>query len=465
MPSKHRPKHAAPSRFSKPGRRPSSDRLSSSDPFSDGIGSSPPASRAPEDGDLLDRDGYQPRRKPAEAPPARGPRLIDLNEARSETLPRRKPEPVESPRDPEPPAPKPAPKNDTKPTRNLDFIDIREPSPSDFGRSVGEDFWNESPRPKRRSGEGGRRDHTQTSVMEVPAPKPREVPLERESRSMRAAGVKVTPARPTRGAADRLPPEELSRTSVWPEDDDDLFANERPYARARKKVAEEPTMAVENVEPASPKAARKAKKKAAHHESQSLGQWFKEITILGVVAVGTAVLLTTYLIQAFFIPSASMENTLLIGDRVLVNKFAYKFGEPSRNDIVVFTSPEGVLAPPPANTPFAKFMDKVAIAIGLKSSQQDLIKRVIAVEGQKIEGRLGLVFVDGVQLDEPFRKDTNPIADFAPVEVPQGHVYVMGDNRNDSKDSRSFGPVPLTTVVGKAFARIWPLDRATWFKK
>jgi signal peptidase I len=214
------------------------------------------------------------------------------------------------------------------------------------------------------------------------------------------------------------------------------------------------------------KSPRKARKAAAAEQAQTqtLGQWFKEITILGVVAVGTAVLLTTYLVQAFFIPSASMESTLTKDDRVLVNKIVYKFGEPKPGDIIVFVSPEGEKAAPPANTPYARFMDRVAIAIGLKSSEQDLIKRVIATGGQTIEAKVGLVIVDGRQLVEPYRKSTDPISDIPAQKVPEGHVFVLGDNRADSRDSRVFGPIPDTSIIGKAFARIWPLERLSWLK-
>lgn len=210
------------------------------------------------------------------------------------------------------------------------------------------------------------------------------------------------------------------------------------------------------------KLSRRERKRLSEFEEQqqqSLGQWFKEILLLGIVAVGTAILLTTYLVQAFFIPSISMEDTLLVNDRVLVNKAAYKFSEPAFGDIVVFISPEGNLAPPPADTPYARFMDKLAIGIGLKSSEQDLIKRVIATEGQTFEVKLGLVFVDDKQLVESYRKDDNPMPDVPPTVIPDNHVFVLGDNRSNSGDSRKFGPVAESEIIGKAVVRIWPMER------
>lgn len=215
------------------------------------------------------------------------------------------------------------------------------------------------------------------------------------------------------------------------------------------------------------KLSRRERKQLAvieQQQQQSLGQWFKEITLLGVVAIGTAILLTTYLVQAFFIPSISMENTLLVQDRVLVNKAAYKFSEPAYRDIIVFVSPDGNLAPPPPNTPYGRFMDKLAIGIGLKSSEQDLIKRVIATSGQTIEVKVGVVFVDGKQLSEPYRKDDNPMPDFPATVVPENSVFVMGDNRGNSGDSRIFGPVEKSKIIGKAFARIWPVERIQMLK-
>lgn len=186
----------------------------------------------------------------------------------------------------------------------------------------------------------------------------------------------------------------------------------------------------------------------------------KEIALLGVIAIGAAILLTTFVAQAFFIPSASMEATLMINDRVLVNKTAYRFSEPRYRDIIVFASPENTTAPTPA-TSYGRFMDRLAVGIGLKSSRQDLIKRVIATGGQTVEARVGQVFVDGRQLVEPYRKTDEPIQDFGPLRVPRNRVFVMGDNRLESKDSRSpdIGAIAESSIIGKASALVWPVDR------
>lgn len=211
----------------------------------------------------------------------------------------------------------------------------------------------------------------------------------------------------------------------------------------------------------------KADRPATSHERQqhqTLGQWFREILILGLVAILTAVLLTNYVVQAFFIPSESMEGTLVVNDRVLVNKLAYNFGEPEPGDIIVFTSPERNAAAEATSGPLGDVLNEVAQGLGLRSSVQDLIKRVIAVEGQTIEVKIGSVFVDGEQIDEPYRKDFLPMPDFPPTEVPEGAVFVMGDNRFQSLDSRGFGPVAKDTIVGRAFALIWPVTRFNWLR-
>ena len=198
-------------------------------------------------------------------------------------------------------------------------------------------------------------------------------------------------------------------------------------------------------------------------QHQTLGQWFKEIFILGIVAILTAVLLTNYVVQAFFIPSESMEDTLVVDDRVLVNKLAYKMRSPRQGEIVVFASPEKASINVPKTGFIGDFMNEAAQGLGLRSSVQDLIKRVIAVEGQTVEVKIGSVFVDGKQIDEPYRKDFLPMPDFPPTKVPKGKIFVMGDNRFQSHDSRSFGAIDVDTVVGRSVALIWPVNRFRWF--
>jgi signal peptidase I len=141
-----------------------------------------------------------------------------------------------------------------------------------------------------------------------------------------------------------------------------------------------------------------------------------------------------FVVEAFWIPSASMVPTLKYGDRVLVNKFIYRFTEPQRGDIIVFKSVEG--------------------------DGQDLIKRVVGVPGDEIAVRGGTLFVNGEPQKEPYVNKKFPDRSFyAPTTVPKDHVFAMGDNRANSQDSRVFGPVPEQNIEGEAFLRFWPPDR------
>jgi len=141
-----------------------------------------------------------------------------------------------------------------------------------------------------------------------------------------------------------------------------------------------------------------------------------------------------FVVEAFWIPSASMVPTLKYGDRVLVNKFIYRFTEPERGDIIVFKSVDG--------------------------DGQDLIKRVVGLPGDEIAVRRGKLFVNGEPQKEPYVNKKYPDRSFyAPTTVPKDHVFAMGDNRANSQDSRVFGPVPEENIEGEAFLRFWPPHR------
>jgi len=141
-----------------------------------------------------------------------------------------------------------------------------------------------------------------------------------------------------------------------------------------------------------------------------------------------------FVMEAFWIPSGSMIPTLEIGDRVLVNKFIYRFTEPSRGDIIVFES--------------------------VDNSDEDLIKRVVGLPGDKIAVRGGKLFVNGEPQKEPYTNKKFPDRSFyAQTKVPKNHVFVMGDNRGNSADSRVFGALPEKNIEGEAFLRFWPPDR------
>ena len=186
--------------------------------------------------------------------------------------------------------------------------------------------------------------------------------------------------------------------------------------------------------------------------------FLRELPVLIVVAFVVALLIKTFLLQAFYIPSASMEPTLVEGDRVLVEKLSYRFSGPDRGDVVVF---EREYAIPGAVEEENDFWDGIADSLkGLfgfpTGTEQDFIKRVMAVGGDTIEGRDGRVYVNDEVVEEPFLAEGQQTGPFGPMEVPEGKIFVMGDNRNNSDDSRNFGPIDADKVIGHGFLLIWP---------
>jgi len=185
-----------------------------------------------------------------------------------------------------------------------------------------------------------------------------------------------------------------------------------------------------------------------NRKKKSVAREYAEALVFAVVLV---LFLRAFVIQAFRIPSGSMKNTLLVGDFLFVNKFIYGpkipftdyrlpgIRKPRPGDIIVFKAPIG--------------------------EQKDFIKRCIAVEGQTIEIRNKVVYVDGVRLDEPYvvhtdPRDSVPIRDnFGPYTVPPGHIFMMGDNRDDSHDSRYWGALDIKRVKGKAMFLYFSWDK------
>jgi signal peptidase I len=183
-----------------------------------------------------------------------------------------------------------------------------------------------------------------------------------------------------------------------------------------------------------------------------------------VIAFLIALLIKTFIVQAFYIPSESMEDTLLRNDRVLVSKFVYRFSEPEPGDVIVFVAPPQEVGPVPERGPVGKFFDSLLHGLGLRSSERDFIKRLVATEGQTVQIKGGRLYVDGKRLDEPYIKDHSPMPDFPsgsaePYKVPEGALFVMGDNRFNSRDSRAFSAIKRSSVVGRAFVVIWPPGR------
>jgi signal peptidase I len=186
-----------------------------------------------------------------------------------------------------------------------------------------------------------------------------------------------------------------------------------------------------------------------------------ETVLLIGLAILIAVLLRTFVAQAFRIPSASMEPQLLVGDRVVVSRTAYDLHEPNRGDVVVFDCPPsfGCTDRGDHSLP-VRALQTVGEALLLRQPEvEEFIKRVIALPGETVEGHDGAVFVDGHRLVEPYLPEGTDTSDFGPVTVEPDHLWVMGDNRGNSADSRVFGQIEQDTIVGRAFARVWPPQR------
>ena len=167
-------------------------------------------------------------------------------------------------------------------------------------------------------------------------------------------------------------------------------------------------------------------------------EWFIVIT----VAVTAALIVRAFVLQQFAVSGHSMDTTLHNGDRVLVNKLSYRLHDPRRGDVVVLKTIEG-------------------------AGERDLIKRVVALPGDIVEYRSCILYIDGRELVEPYLDPavvtaTNCGRDQAQLQVPTDHVFVMGDNRAGSKDSRALGPITYGDLIGRAFVVIWPVGDWRW---
>jgi signal peptidase I len=162
-------------------------------------------------------------------------------------------------------------------------------------------------------------------------------------------------------------------------------------------------------------------------------RWIIEVAAIVAAAFVLAFLVQQFLVKPYVIPSPSMEPTLMEGDRVLVNRLVYSFHPPHRGEVVVFHPPGH-----PGSDPF--------------------IKRVVAVGGDTVAVHDGLLYLNGKPQAEPFIMEHPILNEFPETTVPQGYVWAMGDNRNDSGDSRVFGPVSVKAIIGEAFAVYWPFN-------
>lgn len=164
-------------------------------------------------------------------------------------------------------------------------------------------------------------------------------------------------------------------------------------------------------------------------------RWILETVVMVIVAVLLAQGIKAVIVQPFVIPTGSMESTIMIGDRVLAEKISYHFRDPKPGDVIVFDDPT--------------------------ARHPQLIKRIIAVGGQEIDIRDDRVYIDGEAIDEPYVHGlpTTVGTERMPFTVPEGYVWVMGDNRPNSGDSRFIGAQPASAILGRAFSIYWPVSR------
>ncbi len=165
---------------------------------------------------------------------------------------------------------------------------------------------------------------------------------------------------------------------------------------------------------------------------RAIREWVGVVVVALIAAFG----IRATLLQTYFIPSESMTPTLEVGDRLMVYKLAFRLGDVDRGDLVVFKRP-------PA-------LDNIEL--------KDFVKRVVGLPGETVSAANSVLFIDGEPLEEPYLPHQTWTQDFTAIEVPPDHVFVMGDNRVNSRDSRVFGPISEDLLVGEVFIRLWPLN-------
>ena len=172
---------------------------------------------------------------------------------------------------------------------------------------------------------------------------------------------------------------------------------------------------------------------SAHAAAARTRGAIREVIETVLIAVVLAFVIRGFVVETFVVVGPSMEPTLHDAERLFVNKIVYRLHDPRRQDIVVFGYP--------------------------RDPNRDFIKRVIGLPGDTVEMRDGRVYINGDFLEESYIAFPDHHSTTGPIEVPEGHVFVLGDNRRNSEDSRYFGPVPLANIRGKAFLLYWPLSR------
>ena len=211
-----------------------------------------------------------------------------------------------------------------------------------------------------------------------------------------------------------------------------------------------------DLDPTPPEAPKKKKKK------EGVFGFFKELPVLILIAFGLAILIKTFLVQAFYIPSESMLPTLEVGDRVLVNKLIYRFREPHRGEVIVFVAEHNANK---NENLFDKAIRNIKESVGAaQPADRDFIKRIIGLPGETVEMKDSVVTVTTTEgkklvMTEPYISKTKDTTNFGPTPVPPESYFVMGDNRPFSSDSRVRGAIKRSDVIGKAFVKVWPPSR------
>lgn len=208
------------------------------------------------------------------------------------------------------------------------------------------------------------------------------------------------------------------------------------------------------------------KRAGGHRDGGSVGSFLRELPLLVLVAFALAFLLRMFVVQVFYIPSSSMEPTLMVNDRILVDKITYRFRDLQRGEVVVFEGDE-LPTLDQARGPLETILHGIGQLIGIApANARDYVKRVIGLPGDRIRiDEAGKVYVNDVALDEPYVAAEDPRS-YGPVTVPDDMLFFLGDNRPNSSDSRfeNLGFVQRDHVVGKAFLALWPLERAHFLR-
>jgi signal peptidase I len=218
----------------------------------------------------------------------------------------------------------------------------------------------------------------------------------------------------------------------------------------------------DEVVPADPPGAAEANAPSADVPHRS----WREIPILLIVALAIAVIIKTFLVQAFSIPSISMAPTLERGDRILVCRICTRIGDVQRGEIIVFSNPHP--GPGTDRGVIGGLLHWLGEGIGVAQPEnKDYVKRVIGLPGDVVELHDGTLYINGVAMQEPYLNPEVDTSPYPPHTVPDGMLFVLGDNRAHSGDSRfpppnGLGFVPLDTVIGKAFVIVYPLSRWGW---